>query len=294
MNHDHISGYKEGEKAAWLGIGSNAVLFIIKIAAGIAGRSQAMIADALHTASDALTSIVVVIGFKVGQKPADEHHPFGHGKAESIAAKIVSIVLILLSVKVVSDSVKVLISDEINVPGAITLFVAGFSIIVKEITYRRVIRVGTRIESSSLMADAFHHKSDVFSSIAVLAGIFAARMGMRFMDPVAGIFVAVFIFKMGLDSFHLAYDELMDAAPPEKIRSRIEEVVCGCEGVAEVRKVMARKSGIEYFMEITIGVDKDKTVEEGHIITMRVRRDLFRDMPNVRDAIVHVEPASKK
>ncbi len=291
MNHDHFNSYKIGEKAAWFGIVSNVVLFVVKLFAGIFGRSQAMVADAFHTASDALTSVGVFIGFKIAKQPADEHHPFGHGRAESIVAKLVSIVLILVGLRIAYSSARILIAGELTEPNAIALVVAVISIIVKEMTYRRVIRVSREINSSSLAADAYHHRSDALSSVAALIGIAGAMMGYRFMDPLAGIIVSGFIIKVGVETFHVAYDELMDAAPSEEVRNRIKAVILGSEGVSEVKKIMVRKAGIELLMEVTIGVEAGKTVEEGHDVTERIKENIFREMPEVRDVLVHVEPS---
>ncbi|MCK4852493.1 MAG: cation transporter [Candidatus Omnitrophica bacterium] len=287
---DHIDRYEEGERGARIGIWTNLLLFILKIFAGVFGRSQAMIADAVHTAGDSMTSVGVLIGFKIARKPPDTHHPFGHGRAESISAKIISLILILLGLKVGYDSLKILISGDIPTPKTVALVVACFSIVIKEITYRQVVSLSRKIKSTSLMADAFHHRSDEFSSIAVLTGIAGARLGWAFMDPVAGIVVSAIILKIGIGSFHAAYDELMDAAPPEELKKEIEKTAGNCEGVVDVKKIMVRKSGIEFFTEITVGIDGGKTVREGHIITMKLRRDIFKNIPNVRETIVHVEP----
>ncbi len=291
MPHSYEYGYKIGEKGAWLGILSNILLFVMKLFAGIFGRSQAIIADAFHTASDALTSIGVFIGFKIARKPADEHHPFGHGRAESIAAKIVSLILIAVGLGIAYDSARILIAGNMTEPGSIAFIAALISIIVKEITYRRVMSAGNKINSTSLKADARHHRSDVLSSVAAIIGITGAKLGRTFMDPLAGIIVAGFIIKMGVETFHMAYDELMDAAPPSELRNRIKDTISSVDGVEEVKKIMARKTGIEFFVEVTVGVDGSKTVKEGHLVTMKIRREIFRAMPNVKDVIVHVEPS---
>ncbi len=290
MLHFNEKGYKEGEKGAWLGILTNILLFAIKFAAGVLGRSQAMVADAFHTASDAFTSIGVLIGFKIAQRPPDKHHPLGHGRAESIVAKIVSLILILVGLEVAYHSARVLIAGKMTEPGNIALVVVIISIIVKEMTYRRVIAVSSRIKSLSLKTDAYHHRSDVLSSVAALVGIVGAKFGHTFMDPLAGIVVGAFIIKIGAEAFHAAYDELMDAAPSEEFKGKVRGIVAGVEGVKEVKDIMARKTGIEYFLEVIIGVDATKTVEEGHTVTMKIKRDMFKAMPDVRDVIVHVEP----
>lgn len=292
MAHIYTQGYRVGEKNAWLGILSNLMLFVVKLCAGIFGRSQAIIADAFHTAGDALTSAAVLVGFKIAGKPADKHHPFGHGKAEPVAAKVVSIVLILTGIAIVYSSVKILISGKISEPAMITLFAAVFSIIVKQVTFKKVSRAAKEINSVSLAADAQHHRSDVLSSVAAIIGIVGARLGYTFMDPVAGIVVAGFIIKFGTRTFHAAYDELMDAAPPEEMYLKIQHITSDVKDVLEVKKIMIRKTGIEFFVEIIIGIDGKKTVEDGHEITDTVRESIFGEMRNVRDISVHVEPKS--
>jgi cation diffusion facilitator family transporter len=290
MTQARENGYKVGQKSAWLGIVSNLLLFVLKLFAGVVGRSQAMVADAFHTASDALTSMAVLVGFKIAEKPADEHHPLGHGRAESIAAKIVSLVLIIVGVRIAYGSARMLLHGDMTEPGSIALLAAIFSIIVKEFTYRRVLAAGIKINSTSLKADAYHHRSDVLSSIAALAGIIGAMLGKTFLDPLAGVIVGGFIIKMGAENFHAAYDELMDAAPPAEFKKKIEVAITGVDGVKEVKKIMVRKTGIEFFIEAIIGVDGKKTVEEGHLVTVKIKRDIFKVIPNVKDVIVHVEP----
>jgi cation diffusion facilitator family transporter len=277
-------------KSAWQGILVNALLFGVKLFAGIFGRSQAMVADAFHTASDALTSVGVLIGFKIAGKPADAHHPLGHGRAESIVAKLVSIVLIFVGLGIAYNSARTLVAGRMVEPGAIALVVAVISIIVKEATYRVVLAASKEIKSTSLKADAYHHRSDALSSIAALIGIAGAKMGYTYMDPLAGIIVAGFIIKVGVEIFHAAYDELMDAAPPEEFKNEIRKIVSGVSGVEEVKKIVVRKTGIEFFIEITIGVDGTTSVQEGHYITIKVGQKISEKIDNVRDVIVHVEP----
>lgn len=285
--------YMLGEKSAWFGIQSNLFLFAIKLFAGVYGRSQAMMADAFHTASDALTSVGVLVGFKIAAKPPDEHHPFGHGRAESIVAKLISVVLILVGFSISIKAARVLLSGEMGEPGSIALIVAALSVIVKEIAYRRVISSSKAIDSSSLKADAYHHRSDAISSIAALIGILGAKLGYTYMDPLAGVIVGAFIIKMGAGSFHEAYDELMDAAPPKELEDRIKHLVCEAEGVLAVKKVMIRKAGIDLYPEITIGVDGDSSVKEGHLVTVKIKQILFREMKRVKNILVHVEPSDE-
>jgi len=167
------------------------------------------------------------------------------------------------------------------------------SIIVKEMTYRRVRRASVKINSVSLKADAYHHRSDVLSSVAALIGISGAMLGSTFMDPLAGVIVGGFIIKLGAEVFHQAYDELMDAAPPEDLRLAIKRDILAVEGVEQVKRIMVRKTGIEFFIELIIGVDGQATVEEGHMVTIKIKKALKDHLDNVRDVIVHVEPRGR-
>jgi len=288
--YSHRHKYKMGEKGAMLGIIINLALASFKFAAGIIGRSNALIADALHTTSDLLTSAVVFVGFKIAQVPPDKHHPYGHARAESIAAKIVSIVLIALGVKVLLQSFGVFHRHDFYKPGLIALVAAFVSIIVKYVFYIYVKKIGKKIESSSLIADAYHHKSDAISSIAALVGIAGARMGFEFMDPLAGIIVAGFVIKVGIDNFHTAYDELMDAAPPDELIERIKKATIATEGVKAIKKMNARKLGIDLHIDMTIDVDRFITVEEAHLITVKAKRNIIKNVPNAAEILIHVEP----
>ncbi|MDD4957565.1 MAG: cation diffusion facilitator family transporter [Candidatus Omnitrophica bacterium] len=282
--------YEHGTRASWVGIISNILLFCVKLFAGIAGRSQAMVADAFHTLSDLLTSIAVLVGFNIASKPPDEHHPFGHGRAESIAAKIVSLILIVTGVGIAVSGVHVIIDKDFHDPGWIALIAAVFSIVIKEISFRYVIKVSREIRSTSLEADAYHHRSDALSSIAAFIGIAGAKMGYTYLDPLAAIVVAGFIIKNGADVFHKAYDELMDAAPPDDLMREIEAVIRSVNGVEHIDYLGVRKTGIEFFISVTVCVDGSKTVLESHEITMLVEEAVRRKLHNVKDITIHVEP----
>ncbi|MFH1791779.1 MAG: cation diffusion facilitator family transporter [Candidatus Omnitrophota bacterium] len=288
--HPHRERYRIGERGALLGIFVNVALFVFKAFAGIVGQSSAIVADALHTASDLLTSVAVYVGFKIAAKPPDDHHPYGHGRAESIAAKIVSLVLIALGLKVLVSSFSLITSHDFHKPGAIALVAACVSIIVKYWLYAYVLRMGTKIKSTSLVADAYHHKSDAISSIAALIGVAAARLGLEFMDPAAGMIVAVLVIKAGVDNFHIAYDELMDAAPGEDLKNEIRKAVMETDGVLALKVFNVRKMGIDFHVDLTIEVDKDMTVEDGHTVTMKVKRSIIRHVPEARGILIHVEP----
>ncbi len=288
--HDQKDFYKIGEKSVFFIILVNTALFVIKFLSGVFGRSQALIADSFHTASDVLTSLAVLFGFKYASTPPDSHHPYGHGKAESIAAKIVSLILIVLGFKILYDSSRLIILQEFHRPHQIALWAVTLSIVVKEIQFRYALRCGKKIQSSSLIADAWHHRSDVFSSIAALIGILGARLGMEILDPAAGIIVGICIVKIGFDIFHTAFDELLDSALAKEITDRITGLALETAGVKKVAVLKARKLGLDIFVDMTIELDKDMTVEEAHLITAKVRRTVLKNLSNAKDILIHVEP----
>ena len=286
--HSHY--YKIGERSILLITVVNIALFAMKFLGGVFGKSQALIADSLHTASDILTSLAVLVGFRYASVPADPHHPYGHGKAESIAAKIVSLILIALGFKVLYDSSKLLILHDLHRPHQITLWVVLISIAVKEIQFRYALRYGRKIQSTSLIADAWHHRSDAFSSIAALVGIAGARLGLKILDPIAGIVVGIFILKIGFDIFHTAFDELLDSALPKEITSRIKKLTLETDGARRVTVLKGRKFGLDILIDMTIEVDKDITVEDAHFITAKIRKAVLMNVANAKDVLIHVEP----
>ena len=268
----------------------NLGLFAIKFLAGALGRSQALIADSFHTASDFLSSLVVLIGLKFASTPADEHHPYGHGKAESVAAKLVSLILIAIGFKAVYDSSSMLILHNFSRPHRVTLWVVLLSIIIKEFQFQYALRSGKRIESTAIIADAWHHRSDVFSSIAAFIGIIGARLGFEMLDPAAGIAVGIFIVKIGFNVFHTAFDELLDSALPAEITDKIGKLALDTGGVRKLTVLKGRKHGLDILIDMTIEVDKDMTVSEAHTITAKVRRSVLKNIANARDVLIHVEP----
>ncbi len=288
--HDHREYYKIGEKSVLLIIVVNVALFVIKFSSGVFGKSQALIADSFHTAGDVLTSMGVLLGFKYASIPPDPHHPYGHGKAESVVAKLASLVLIILGFKAVYDSSRLIILHDFYRPHQIALWVVIFSIAIKEIQFRYALRCGKKIQSSSLIADAWHHRSDAFSSIAALIGIAGARLGFEILDPVAGIVVGILVVKIGFNIFHTAFDELLDSALPREITDRIKKLTLETKGVKKVAVLKARKLGLDILVDMTIEVEKNMAVEEAHLITAKIRRSVLKNIPNATDVLIHVEP----
>ncbi|MSU01772.1 cation transporter [Tissierella sp. DSM 105185] len=285
-----MENYKLGVKTSWITIIVNIILAVFKIIAGIAGVSSAMIADGVHTLSDILTTFVVLLGLKISSKEADKGHPYGHEKYESVFAKLLSILLLLTGVFIGYESIKILISGEIRTPKIIALIVAFLSIIVKEGMYWYTIKVAKKIKSISMEADAWHHRSDAFSSVGTFAGVLGARLGFPALDPIAGIIVSCFVIKVGIDLYIKSIKELVDESASEEIIETIKKKTESIEGVRGVKELKTRMFGNKIYVDIEIFVDSNITVEKGHEISEKVHDKLEKDIADIKHCMVHIEP----
>ncbi|MBU5427072.1 cation diffusion facilitator family transporter [Tissierella pigra] len=285
-----MENYKLGVKTSWITIIVNIILAVFKIIAGIAGVSSAMIADGVHTLSDILTTFVVLLGLKISSKEADKGHPYGHEKYESVFAKLLSILLLLTGVFIGYESIKILISGEIRTPKIIALIVAFLSIIVKEGMYWYTIKVAKKIKSISMEADAWHHRSDAFSSVGTFAGVLGARLGFPALDPIAGIIVSCFVIKVGIDLYIKSIKELVDESASEEIIETIKKKTESTEGVRGVKELKTRMFGNKIYVDIEIFVDSNITVEKGHEISEKVHDKLEKDIADIKHCMVHIEP----
>lgn len=285
-----MANYKLGIKVSVVTIIINVVLSIIKILAGIIGNSSAILADGIHTLSDVLTSIIVIIGLKVSSKDADKRHPYGHEKFELIFAKILSIILAATGIFIGYKGIKILISGNIQVPARIALVAAVASIITKEVMYRYTIRAADKIKSVSMRADAWHHRSDVFSSIGTFIGVLGARLGFEILDPIAGIIVSILIIKVGLDLYIESIGGLVDEAADEETISKIRKLTMDVEGVLGIKTLKTRTFGNKIYVDIDILVDKDITVKKGHKIAEHVHDIVEERIEEVKHCMIHVEP----
>jgi cation diffusion facilitator family transporter len=271
------------------------------VTVGISGHSIALVADAVHTLSDAFTSGAVWLGLKVARRPADETHPYGHGKAEPIAGKAVAIALFIVGAGIAYRSVDGIVlhavgKGELTAPSALTLYAALLSIFVKELLYQYQIRVARKIDSVALMADAWHHRSDALSSVAVSVGIAAAALGgprWHWADEAAALVVAVFIIWVAWDLFKRSAAGLMDTLAPREVEDEIRSAALSVEGVLAVEKTFARRSGLDILVDIHVEVDPQMTVEMGHEIATAVTKRLTETIPQVTHALVHIEPFSE-
>lgn len=283
--------FDEANKVTLLSILWNVILTIIKLLAGILGRSSSMIADAMHSASDIISSIGVLIGNKIAKTPNDKDHNYGHEKAETLVSFLLSLLLIFVSLKIGYDGVKSLFHlDQVKIPTILPLIVSIISIIIKEYQYRITIKVADKINSPSLKADAWHHRSDALSSVAAFIGIGGSILGFKALDPLAAIIVAIFVAKVGFDILKDSANELMDSSISEEEEAKIMEIAKRTDGVIHLGDLKSRKHGAMAYLDLTICVNKNLTVFEGHEIATNLEKCLIESMNFIKGITVHVEP----
>lgn len=285
--------YEESNKVTKQSIAWNILLTIIKIAAGVFGKSSAMIADGLHSASDIISSVGVLLGNYISATPVDKEHNYGHEKAETLVSFLLSILLIVVSGSIGIKAVKSLGNiDEIAIPTVLPLVVAIISILIKEYQYRITIKIAKKINSPALKADAWHHRSDALSSVAAFVGIGGAMLGFKVFDPIASIVVAIFVAKVGIEILVGSTNELMDVSIDLEQEEQIKEIAKNTEGVRNLGEIRSRKHGAMAYVDLVICVDGDLTVREGHDIANQLEKDIIRDMEFVKGITVHVEPCN--
>lgn len=287
----------KAERGAWAititGGCANLFLIMIKFGAGFFGHSQALIADAIHSISDLFTDAVVMFGLWRGRKPPDESHHFGHGRIETLATATVGLTLIGAAFYLGLRSAAGLYSGNIYHPTALALVGAGISIAFKEGLYHFTVRVGRRIKSELVVANAWHHRSDAFSSVAVFIGVAVARINPRlhYFDALAALLVSLFILKVGYEIFKKALAELSDTAPSAEIQDRINRCACSVKQVLDTHDLRVRTIQGRYQIEIHIVVDGQQTVAQGHAVAKAVEHCLICDFMEIDKVIVHVDPA---
>ncbi|GAA0123179.1 MAG: cation transporter [Clostridium argentinense] len=285
-----MDNYKQATKVSFVTIIINTMLAIFKVIAGILGKSSAMMADGVHTFSDIATTIVVIIGLKISNKDADEKHPYGHEKFEPEISKIVSLLLAGTGMFLAYNSIKILIAGNLNTPKSIALYAALASIVVKEGMYWYTIITARKVKSIAMEADAWHHRSDAISSIGTLIGIVGARMGFKFLDPVAGVIVSLILVKVGVEFYLKATCQLVDQSADDEVVEQIKEAAISIEGVKDIHDLKTRKFGNRIYVDIEIQVDKRITVEEGHHIANLVHDTVENNIKDVKHCMIHVEP----
>ena len=281
-------------KVSFVTIIGNILLSVMKLIAGFIAHSNAMISDAIHSASDVFSTFVVIIGIKLASKKADKEHPYGHERLECVAAIVLSMVLFITGLGIGATALKNITSGDYNniaVPGILALIAAIISIISKEAMYWYTRYNAKKIDSSALMADAWHHRSDAFSSIGALIGIAGARLGFPIMDSIASLIIFVFIIKAAYDIFKDAIDKMVDHACDDDTVNQIRECVMKHEDVLGIDMLQTRIFGNKIYVDLEIATDGSYTLSKAHTIAESVHDDIEKSFPKVKHIMVHVNPA---
>jgi cation diffusion facilitator family transporter len=282
-----------GQRVTLLGLIINVVLASVKIAAGVFGNAYVLIADGIESALDVGGSLVIWGGLKFAARPPDATHPYGHGKAEPIAAVVVAIGVLAAALGLAIQSVRELFLPH-HAPAPFTLIVLVVVVITKEILYRYVVRFGRDVESTAVQTDAWHHRTDAMTSVAAFIGISISLIGgpaWQSADNWAALFACAFIAGNGYLLLQPALHEIMDTAPRGTIVDLVRNAAAAVPGVIEVDKSLVRKMGLNFYVDLHVGVDGNISVREGHHIAHEVKRAIQATDPRIVDVLVHVEPA---
>ncbi|OPX36405.1 MAG: hypothetical protein B1H12_07095 [Desulfobacteraceae bacterium 4484_190.2] len=289
-------GDRAGQRITWVGAVVNTLLIVLKFVAGILGHSQALIADAVHSVSDLLTDAIVLLGLRIGGKAPDEGHQFGHARIETLASAIVGLALIATALYLGIDATLNIYHHTVYHPTSLALIGAGVSIALKETLYHYTVRTGRRMKSQLIIANAWHHRSDALSSVAVLLGVTGTLINPSWhvLDSFAALLVSFFIIKVGLEILRNSLREFTDTAPPPEVLNKISDCTRSVKGVCDMHDLRVRISGGLYQMETHIVVDGQLTVVEGHKIAKAVESCLAEGIENLDRVIVHVDPVSEE
>lgn len=288
-----VSNLQSGARVALLGMGANVVLATAKILAGALGHSYVLIADGIESALDIAGSGIIWGGLKFAARPPDETHPYGHGKAEPVAAIIVSLGVLAAAVVIAVRSVQEIFQPH-HAPAPFTLIVLVAVVVVKELLFRMVNRLGRDAESTAIQTDAWHHRTDALTSIAAFIGISIALLGgprWQSADAWAALFACVLIAANGWRLFYPALHEVLDTAPRGEIVGRVRAAAGAVPGVIEIDKCFVRKMGLEFYVDLHVGVDERISVRAGHDLAHAVKDAIKQTNPRIADVLVHIEPA---
>lgn len=297
MESSNVEMQKIANKVSFITIVGNLILSVFKLIAGIVGHSSAMISDAIHSASDVFSTIVVIIGIKLASKESDKEHPYGHERLECVAAIILAMVLFLTGYEIGKEALKNIIGGNyanLQMPGMLALIAAVISIVCKEAMYWYTRYYAKRIDSGALMADAWHHRSDAFSSVGALVGILGARIGFPIMDSVASLIIFVFIAKAAFEIFKDAMDKMVDRSCDESMEQEIRDCVMNNKRVLGIDLLYTRIFGNKIYVDVEIQVNGTYTLQEAHDIAEAVHDDIEQNFSKIKHIMVHVNPNTEE
>lgn len=281
----------EGLFGTYISIAINIFLTVIKIFFGIVGNSKALIADGFHSMSDVLSSVVIIFSIMIGSKPADDDHPYGHGKAESIAGIVVGVLLLFTAFELILDIVKSLFEKEsFAIPDKFTLIIAGLSIVIKFFLYIYKDKLGKKLNNDAILADARDHKSDVISTLGVLIGILLSIYIHPVFDILTGIVVAIIIGREGLNVIFETSNKIMDKQDKEVI-NEVYEFISQFDEISNVHDILLQYSGDKIYLSFHVRVDKNMRVLKAHDLSDDIKLGILEKYPEIENVIIHIDPA---
>lgn len=274
----------------------NLLLSVFKAAAGILSHSGAMVSDAVHSASDVCSTLIVMIGITLSRKQSDSRHQYGHERMECVAAVLLAVILAVTGFGVGIQGMERITgrAGSIQAPGSFALVAAVISIGVKEWMYWYTRAAAKKIHSGALLADAWHHRSDAFSSVGALMGILGARLGHPILDPVASIIICLFIVKAAYDVFQDAVGKMIDQSCPEDMVEKMRYLIRSQKGVEGIDDIKTRLFGSKIYVDVEISADGKKSLTEAHEIAENVHNEIEMNFPEVKHCMVHVNPEEKE
>ena len=285
--------HQEALRVSGLSIIVNLLLTAGKLLAGLLARSGAMISDAVHSASDVFSTLIVMIGVKLSGKESDREHPYGHERMECVAAILLSGILLATGLLIGYQGIRSILSEreELQSPGILAAVAAGVSILTKELLFHYVRHQARKLDSPALMAEAWHHRSDALSSIGALAGILGARAGFPVLDPLASVVICVFIAKAAFDIFRDAVNKMVDHSCDEETETAIRLCAVEQPEVARIDLLRTREFGNRIYIEMEIAVDGELPLRQAHAVAERVHDEIEQRFPKVKHIMIHVNPA---
>ncbi|MDD2308255.1 MAG: cation diffusion facilitator family transporter [Desulfuromonadaceae bacterium] len=282
--------FDSADRIIKIGFWVNAVLMVIKLSAGHWGQSDAVFADGIESACDFIAIFATMIALRLGRQPFDANHPYGHGRAESLAALLISLVIAATGGWIMYGSVVTIVAGDFKSPGWIAVAAAAVTIVVKEWLYRFSTRTGKKLESPALLAIAKDHRKDAISSVATLAGVIGAFFGMGIMDPLAAGLTSFFILHVGYQTFREAAHDLMDGTAPADFIEALQTLAESVEQVEHVHEMRARRSGQYMIVDLKLEMDPNMTVKQSHDVATNVKKLIFERYPGVGDVMIHINP----
>jgi cation diffusion facilitator family transporter len=282
---------KAGNKAATVAIVSNCILTVLNITVGLMSGSYGLVSEGAHTLSDVATSIISYIGFKIGQKPADDEHPIGHGRAEAISGLIIVLFLTMVAYEIITGAFDKLMHPEIiTVPDIYAAIMAVFGIFVNFSISEYIIKIGKKIRSPAIVADGKHQRTDIFSSIAILVGVVGSNMGFPMLDPLVGFMIGLFILKTAYDIGKENIDNIMGKVPSDDLERKIRKVVDNTPGAHEAHNIKVNYFGSYATVYLHIKLDGDMSLSQSHEIVHEVESNILKKIPEIKYVMIHACP----